>query len=60
MRFFDHGRMLYSMDIKSPSEIIKPFDTFNPTYKHVFEGRYVLMGRDLIVEVIVIVKEKSK
>ncbi len=39
------------MDIKSQYDIVQYFETYTPVHKRIYEGRYILSGRDLIVEV---------
>ena len=39
------------MDVKSQYDSVKQFERFNPVHKRIYEGRYLLSGRDLVVEV---------
>lgn len=51
LRFFDHGRVLYSLDILEPLEMAKLLAPATPVPKRIFEGRYVIAKREVTVEV---------
>jgi hypothetical protein len=51
MRFFDHGRVLYSLDIAEPTEMARWLQVGTAVPKRIFEGRYTLIRRELVVEV---------
>lgn len=51
MRFFDNGRMLYSLDTVEPDEMEKHLLHGVEVPQRIFEGKYVLVGRDVFVEV---------
>ena len=54
MRFFDHGRMLYCLDIIEPNEMSKLLAPGNTVPKRIFEGRYTLSKQEVVVEVCVV------
>jgi len=51
MRFLDHGRMFYSLDIVEPTDMAKWMATAAPLSKRIFEGRYTIVRREVTVEV---------
>jgi len=51
MRFLDHGRMFYSLDIVEPTDMAKWMATAAPLPKRIFEGRYTIVRREVTVEV---------
>jgi hypothetical protein len=53
MRFFDHGRVLYSLDTVEPDDMAKQLRTGQPATKRIFEGTYTLNKREVNVQVLV-------
>ena len=51
MRFLDHGYVLYNMDVIDPYDIPRYLTSGLPQYRRIYEGRYQLSGKELIVEV---------
>jgi hypothetical protein len=51
MRFFDNGRMLYSLDTIEPEDMAKHLAPATETPKKIFEGSYTLVGKNVHVEV---------
>ena len=51
MRFFDNGRMLYSLDTIEPEDMAKHLALATETPKKIFEGSYTLVGKKVHVEV---------
>ena len=51
MRFFDDGRMLYSLDTVEPDDMAKHLILGTVVPKKIFEGRYTLVGKTVHVEV---------
>lgn len=51
MRFFDNGRMLYSLDTVEPEDMAKHLALAIETPKKIFEGSYTLIGKKVHVEV---------
>lgn len=51
LRFFDHGRVLYSLDIVEPLEMVKLLAPAAPVPKRIFEGQYTIARREVTVEV---------
>jgi hypothetical protein len=51
MRFLDHGRMFYSLDIVEPSDIARALAPAVPVHKRIYEGRYTMVRREVTVEV---------
>ena len=51
MRFFDNGRMLYSLDTVEPEDMAKHLALATETPKKIFEGSYTLVGKKVHVEV---------
>ena len=51
MRFFDHGKVLYSLDTVEPDDMAKLLKTGTAIPKKIFEGRYTLNKREVNVEV---------
>ena len=51
MRFFDNGRMLYSLDTIEPEDMAKHLAPATETPKMIFEGSYTLVGKNVHVEV---------
>ena len=51
MRFFDNGRMLYSLDTVEPEDMAKHLALAIETPKKIFEGSYTLVGKKVHVEV---------
>jgi hypothetical protein len=52
MRFFDDGRVLYSLDTVEPDDMIKHLKKGIPIDKRVYEGKYTVTRREVNVEVI--------
>lgn len=52
MRFFDNGRMLYSLDTVEPDDMAKHLVLGSEVPKKIFEGKYTLIGKQVHVEVI--------
>jgi hypothetical protein len=50
-RFFDNGRVLYSLDITDPYEMGKLLKMGSPVAKKVYSGHYLLKRNHLLVEV---------
>jgi hypothetical protein len=50
-RFFDNGRVLYSLDITEPEDMVRVFAAAAPIPKRVFAGTYTLTKNQLRVEV---------
>ena len=51
MRFFDDGRMLYSLDTVEPEDMAKHLNLGTVVPKKIFEGTYTLVGKNVHVEV---------
>ena len=51
MRFFDDGRMLYSLDTVEPDDMAKHLTLGAVVPKKIFEGKYTLVGKTVHVEV---------
>jgi hypothetical protein len=51
MRFFDHGKVLYALDITEPEDMVRVFAAAAPVPKRVFVGTYTLVKNRLRVEV---------
>jgi hypothetical protein len=51
MRFFDDGRMLYSLDTVEPDDMAKHLVLGSEVPKKIFEGKYTLIGKQVHVEV---------
>lgn len=51
MRFFDDGRMLYSLDTVEPEDMAKHLNLGVVVPKKIFEGTYTLVGKNVHVEV---------
>ena len=51
MRFLDHGRMFYSLDIVEPSDVARSMALAASVPKRIFEGRYTISRREVTVEV---------
>jgi F-box only protein C-terminal region len=51
MRFFDDGRMLYSLDTVEPEDMAKNLVLGTVVPKKIFEGKYTLVGKNVHVEV---------
>eukprot|EP01039_Chlorochromonas_danica_P001638 gene1637-1788_t len=50
-RFFDHGRVLYSLDLTEPHDMIRWLQSGQPIAKRVYEGRYTLQRNQVRIEV---------
>lgn len=51
MRFFEDGRVLYSLDTLEPDDMAKILELGVSIPKRVYEGHYTLTRRDVVVEV---------
>lgn len=51
MRFFDNGRVLYSLDTVEPDEMEKHLQHGVGVPQRIFEGKYTLVGKSVFVEV---------
>ena len=51
LRFLDHGYVLYSLDIVEPVDMARHLYPATPIPKRIFEGRYTLTKREVVVEV---------
>jgi len=51
MRFLDHGRMFYSLDIVEPADVARSMGLATSVPKRIFEGRYTISRREVTVEV---------
>lgn len=50
-RFFEHGRVLYSLDITEPRDMVRLLQARMPVSKRIYEGTYTLARNHLTVEV---------
>eukprot|EP01033_Poteriospumella_lacustris_P007375 gene7375-5309_t len=50
-RFFNDGRVLYSLDVIEPYDVVKIFERGEPIPKRVFAGRYSLTRNELHIDV---------
>lgn len=50
-RFFDGGRVLYSMDTVAPTEVARLFRAGRPLHRRIYEGSYSLARREVQVTV---------
>jgi hypothetical protein len=51
LRFYNNGRVLYSLDIVNPWDIAALLGQGRPIPKKIFEGTYAAKGREVIVSV---------
>lgn len=52
MRFFEEGRMLYSLDVAAPEDMARLLQSGLPVRNRIYEGSYLLRGSLLSVRVI--------